>query len=270
MQIKVSELALSKEYILPEKIKDKEIRQMAEQNVEYRAKLVEKLGYDPLDYSWVEKELAENHLEKKWFQFQREEGGNFQNWDEATKRFNNSYHVNIDIETAYTMCIKWKRYLMGAWNTIAAQNPNMEDWKNAARKFEERHRLRQQRMELWSEEHKDNFPLVKVKKPIRFRHGPHFKKCIEKIPKLFVDYLCYEIREGVILQVISHDPETQFIQLDFTPDIRKLVKSDEINYRPWKRMKADYDFDVYPEEINDHLEFLSPLDAENSDSMSTQ
>jgi len=148
LQLQASELALSKGYVLPEKIKDKEIRAMAESKLQFRLRLKKELGYDPLDYSWVEKELSQNDLEKKWFKFQREAGGRFDDqWDKTTSEFNKQYKEKISPEQAYTMCLKWKRYLVGAWNTITAQNPDIEDWKTAAKKFEERHRLRQERME---------------------------------------------------------------------------------------------------------------------------
>ncbi len=234
---------------------------MTDQNTEARLNLINKLGYDPLDFSWLETELAQNDLERKWFKFQRENNGGFDDqWNKNTIIFNQQYHENITSEKAYVLCLKWKRYLIGAWATLSSQNPNKKDWIIAAKKFEKRHVLRQERMEKWSEEHKNNFPLVKVIKPIRFRHGPYFFECLKSIPKMFVNYLCYQIRKEVILQVISYDPEIRFIQLDFTPDIRKKIKPVEENYEPWKRMKSNYDFDVYPEEIDDHLEFLNPID----------
>ena len=146
---------------------------MASQNTESRIKLINQLGYDPLDFSWLETDLAQNDLERKWFKFQREVGGRFDDqWDKTTEDFNQQFGENITPEKSFALCLKWKRYLTGAWNTLSAQNPNKEDWIAAAKKFEEHHRMRQERMEKWSEDHKDNFPLVKVKKPIRFRHGP--------------------------------------------------------------------------------------------------
>ena len=62
LQLKAFEAGEITKSKVPEKIRDKEIRQMAKQHVDFRASLIEKIGYDPLDYSWVERELAESKM----------------------------------------------------------------------------------------------------------------------------------------------------------------------------------------------------------------
>lgn len=260
LQLKVSEFGYSQGFDVPEKIKDKEIRDMAVKNAEYQSKLIQELGYNPLDYSWVEKELAATPLEKSWFKFQREQKGSFDdNWDQTVKQFQDKYHTMIAPEEAFDLSLKWKRYVVGAWNTIAAQNAKMEDWKTAARKFEKHHYDREIRMAEWTEKHQDNYPMAKVKNPVPFRHGPYFNECIERIPQLFTDATCSFIKSEVILQVTSYDPELRYIRLDFTSDIRKIIKPNAKISHSTRPMKADYVIYVSPLEIDD-LEFLSSLD----------
>jgi len=207
LQIEVSEFGYLHGFDVPEKIKDKEIQTMAVKNAEYRAKLIQKLGYDPLDYSWVEKELATTPLEKSWFKFQREQKGSFDdNWEATVKKFQDKYHTTIAVEEAFDMARKWKRFVIGAWNTIAAQNPNIEDWKSAARKFEKHHYNIEIRMNEWTQNHQDNFPMAKVLKPIQFRHGPYFNECVERVPQLFTDPTCYYIKPDCYRSSTPNNP----------------------------------------------------------------
>ena len=246
---------------VPEKIRDKEIRQMADKKAHFRADLIEKLGYDPLDYSWVERELAETPIERLWFKFQRERKGSFNdNWKQTAKLFQSVCHKEISSEEAFDLSRKWKRYIIGAWNTIASHNANVDDWKAAARRFEKHHRDIETRMMQWTMAHKDNHPLAKVKEPVHFQHGPYFNECLERIPKLFVDATCYQLRNGVILEVSSYDPEFRYIRLDFTPDIREKIKPGIPQNDPWRPMKADYIIYVPPDYIDEQLEFLGPVD----------
>jgi len=261
LQLKAFEAGETTGSKVPEKIKDKEIRQMAKQHADFRAGLIEKMGYNPLDYSWVERELAENPVERLWFKFQREHKGSFDdNWKHTAKMFSDSYHNEITPEEAFDLSRKWKRYIIGAWNTIAAQNPNVEDWKSAAKKFEKHHRDIETRMMQWSMKHVNNRPLAKVKSPVMFQHGPYFNECLENVPKLFVDAKCFQLREGVVLEVMSYDPEFKYIRLDFTHDIREKIKPGVPQNDPWRPMKADYVIYVPPDDINEQLEFLGTLD----------
>lgn len=262
LQLQVSEFGYYYGYDVPEKIKDKEISTMAANQAQYRAQLVKDFGYDPLDYSWVEKELAENPLENEWFKFQREHKGSFSDeWDKHIQEFKNKFHKTISVEEAFDMSRKWKRYLIGAWNTIASQNSNVEDWKSAARKFEKHHSEIENRMIQWTSVHNDNFPMARVIEPIKFRHGPYFNECIERVPQLFVDATCYEIKPDVILQVLSYDPKLKYIRLDFTQDIQEKIKPGVPQNDPCRPLKADYVINVSPLEVDSHLEFLTPLDG---------
>lgn len=261
LQLQVSEFGHYYGYNVPEKIQDKEIAEMAANQAEYRAQLVKEFGYDPLDYSWVEKELAEGSLEKNWFQFQREHKGSFSDdWNKHAKEFEDKFHKSISPEEAFDMSRKWKRYLIGAWNTIASQNSNMEDWKSAAKKFEKHHKAIETRMFEWTATHKDNPPMAKVIEPVRFRHGPYFNECVERVPQLFVDATCYEIKPDVILQVLSYDPQLKYIRLDFPSDIQEKIKPGVPQNDPCRPMKADYVIYISPLEVETHLEFLTPLD----------
>jgi hypothetical protein len=261
LQLKALEIGHLKNYKVPEKISDKEIRQMADDRAKHREQLVKKLGYDPLDHSWVERELAENQLEEQWFKFQRENHGSFDdNWENTVDLFDQAYHKKITVAEAFSLSRKWKRYLMGAWNTIASQNANVEDWKTAAIKFETHHREVEDRMREWSISHAKNYPLAKVKEPVQFRHGPYFNECLERIPKLFTDATCYKIKKDVVLQVVAYDPKLKYIRLDFTRDIREKIKPGIPPNDPWLPLRADYVIYVPPADVETHLEFLGSLD----------
>lgn len=260
LQLKAFEAGERTNSKVPEKIRDKEIRQMTKQHADFRANLIEKMGYDPLDYSWVERELAETPLERLWFKFQRERKGSFDdNWEHTAKMFQDTHNKDITPEEAFDLTRKWKRYLIGAWNLIASQNTNIEDWKTAAKRFEKHHRDIETRMMQWNMRH-DTHPLAKVKSPVLFQHGPYFNECLERVPKLFVDATCYKLHEGVVLEVVSYDPELKYIRLDFTPDIREKIKPGIPPNDPWRPMKADYVIYVPPDDIDKQLEFLGPLD----------
>lgn len=261
LQLKVFEIGSAKNYKVPEKIADKEIRQMASVNAEYRAKLVQKIGYDPLDHSWVEKELASSPLEHDWFEFQRKKHGSFDDqWERHIEEFKLAYHKDVTIHEAFNLSRKWKRFVVGAYNTIASRNSNMEDWKTAGRKFEEHHRAVEDRMMVWSVKQSDRYPLAKVKKPIQFRHGPYFNECIERVPKLFTDSTCYYVRPDVVLRVVSYDPKLKYIRLDFTADICEIIKPGVPPNQPWEPLRSDYVIYVPPDEVDTHLEFIDPVD----------
>ena len=229
--------------------------------IDRKQELINTIGFDPLDYSWIERELPENLLEKKWFQFQREKGGSFDdNWNASVELFNRSFKASITEQQAFQLTKKWKRYLLGAWNTIASQINNVTLWKQAAREFEIYHRKIEERMIQWSKEHHNNYPLVKTKKEVTFWHGPYFNECVERIPKLFTSVQCSAIKTNVVLRVTSYDSELKFIKLDFTPDIVKIIKG-QINSEPWNgiNLKADYVISVFPHEIETQLEKLIPF-----------
>ena len=230
---------------------------MAKITTEYRKTLIEQLGYDPLDYSWVEKELAETPLEKAWFKYQREHKGFNDDWETTVSQFKERYKLNITVEEAYDLCRKWKRYLIGSWNTIASQNPNIEDWKQSAQEFEIYHREIETRMMEWSLKYQNKYPLTKVIKPIQFRHGPYFNECVERVPFLFTDATCSAIRPDVILEIVSFDQKEKYIRLEFTPDIKNLIKPNIPINNPWKPLKADYIIYCPPFEAETHLQNLT-------------
>ena len=110
MQLKAFEVGELTNSKVPEKIQDKEIRQMAKEHSKFRASLISQLGYDPLDYSWVERELAETPLERLWFKFQREHKGSFDdNWANTTKMFQEIHHKKITPETLLKIQLNRKK-----------------------------------------------------------------------------------------------------------------------------------------------------------------
>lgn len=261
LQLKAFEVGQITSSKVPEKISDKEIRQMANKHTKFRNELIDKLGYDPLDYSWVEHELAETPIERLWFKFQREQKGSFDdNWELTARHFQDAHHKVVTPEDAFDLSRKWKRYLIGAWNTIASQNANIEDWKTAAKRFEKYHREIETRMMEWSMKYKGKYPLAKIKSPVNFQHGPYFNECIERVPKLFTDATCFQLRKDVELEVVSYDPKLRYIRLDFTSDIREKIKPGIPPNDPWRPMKADYIISVSPDKIDEQLEFLGSLD----------
>lgn len=264
LQIKVLEIANIEGYDMPEKIKDPEIKKLAKQRAQFRAGLIEKMGYDPLDYSWVEKRLAITPLEKKWFSFQAfkynsEPDPRDGDWEYLANEFFEKYGEKILIQDAFELSKKWKRFIIGAWKTIAAQNPNVDDWEKAAIKTEAYHRESEERMIKWSKSKEGNYPIVKVKEPVLFKYGPYFDECAERIPKLFTDRFCTHIKPGVVLRVIAYDSQEKFIRLDFTPEIRALIKPGQPEIPLWQPPKPDYCIDVMPSDIEEQLELLEPL-----------
>lgn len=265
LQIRVLETAKLKGYVMPEKIKDKEINKLVEQRAQFRAKLIEKMGYDPLDYSWVEKRLAKTPLERKWFKFQAlkynsEPEPQDGDWEHLIKEFFEKHAEKITVQQAFDLSKKWKRFVIGAWNTISAQNPNVNDWESAAVKLELYHRESEARMIKWSKSKEGNYPMAKVKEPVLFKYGPYFNECAERIPKLFTDRFCSYIKPGVVLRVLSYDPENKFIRLDFTTDIREIIKPGQPEVLPWQPHKPDYCIDVMPVDIEEQLEILTSLE----------
>ncbi len=260
-QIKALEVSKTMGYNIPTKIKDKAIENMADDNLDRMSALIKKLGFDPRDDSWVENSLASDKRERDWFRFQRENGFLFsKGWDDIISVYNNVYKDDLTPEQAKLLSKKYMRYIMGAYHTRMSGIASKDEWKRAARTFERTHRLCEERMKEWSIAHRDHFPLVRVKSPIIFKSGPYFNECIERIPEVFTNNDFTRIKEGIVLSVISYDPELKYIRLDFTPDVRRKIKNEDTNIQPWIKDQADYDFFVKPEEIESHLEILESLE----------
>ncbi len=261
IQIKANELSQQLDYKMPSKIDDSQIDKIAAENVDRMQAVIDKFGFDPRDELWID-ELSANNREKNWFEFEHDNALVFSsNWDDVVVVFNKEFNDKLSIEDAKRLSKKRMRYLLGAYNTRLSGNANKEDWKTAATRFEEFHRQRENRMLTWSLLHKDNFPLVRVKKSTSFFPGPFIHECMEKIPRLFTNIYCRFIKEGVVLRVLSYDKQERYIRLDFTPDIRKLLKPKEPDdVKLWLKDRADYDIWLKPEEINTHLEILTSLD----------
>lgn len=259
VQLKAMEVAEEEGLELPVKIKDRKMKTMVEDARSKIESVVQKLGFDPRDESWVENELAADEREVNWFRFERENGLIFtEQWDDIVAVYNAQNHDNISVEQAKNMSKKRMRYILGAYHTRMRGNPSKENWKDAARAFEKKHRERENRMLTWTLAHKDRFPLVKVKKPIKFFTGPFFTEISERVPHLFTNLQFNHIKEGIVLRVLSYDPQEQYIRLDFTPEIRRLIRGED-DKAPWLKDRSDYDMWVKPEEVDECLEFLERL-----------
>jgi len=260
-QMVVTQIPEQMGYNVPTKIKNKEITKMATEKTEQKAALIKKFGFDPTDDSWIENDLAQTTNEKKWFKFERENRLIFNdNWDEIVEKFNRINQVSLTVEDTKSLSKKRMRYILGAHNLRYRGDKDKKRWISEARQFEQMHRDRENRMITWTNEHKDRFPLARTKKPIRFFTGPYFNECAEKAPSVFEDAGCQQVKAGIVLRVVSYDPQDKYIRLDFTEDIRQLIKGEEIAPRPWVRESLDYDFWVKPSEVESHLEFLDPLE----------
>lgn len=260
LQITALEAAESVGYEIPQKIKDKEIRKMVDDSIEQVNTLIKKLGYDPRDESWVETSLAITDRERNWFKFERENGLMFStNWDDIVAVYNEQQKDVISPEQAKNLSKKRMRYILGAYHIRMSGNADRDDWKSAAREFEQNHRAIENRMMDWSIARQGKFPMVRVKNPVRFWSGPYFHECLEKIPHVFVDTTITQIKPGVVLRVLSYDPKSKYIRLDFTTDIREQIKPGGDGPRPWVKDQADYDVWLLPGDLEEHLDILEPL-----------
>ena len=258
-QLVALEIAYKSGYSIPQKIQDKELEIMAQENVDRMQQLIEKLGFDPRDESWIEKELALTGIEKNWFKFERENALMFEdNWVDIVALFNKQYKQNLIPDQAKALNKKRQRFIMGAFNVRMRGVASVEEWKKAAKKFEETHRLREDRMREWSQAHQDNYPLVRTKKPVKFFPGPYLEKCMERIPHLFSDNSFSHVKEGVALRVLSYDPLLKYIRLDFTEDIKTKIKP--VESPEWVKDTADYDMWVLPNQIEAYLDILESLE----------
>lgn len=256
LQFKVLELSAQLGINMPNKLQNKKIEMAAD----YTNKLVQKLGFDPRDESWIETELAITDREKKWFEFERTKGVVFyrllysSSWDDIVRIFNEEFKDSITLEQAKKLSLKRMRYIMGSNPIRMSGAKDKEKWKKAAREFEEEHRAIEERMVTWSESRKGNFPLVKTKTTLDFSSGPYLNQCLDNIPEMFTDLKCNKLQAGIMLRVISFDPETRYIRLDFTQEIRSKIKP--TSDKPWISEGADYIIWLDREHIFTALEFL--------------
>lgn len=245
---------------VPLKMQDKKLEELANEREDRLQSLIQKVGFDPRDESWVETELADTDRERKWFEFERKNPAILQeDWEYAVQQYNREYNDNLDEHQAKNLCKKRTRYLLGAFHTRLTGNKNRQDWKDAATKFEKFHRERETRMLNWSLSRKGKFPKVEVVKPVAFQPEPFRQQCLEKIPHLFVDLNCSKLKPGVVLRVVSYDPQERFIKLDFPAEVRKLLHGID-DEKPWISYDMDYGIYVAPDQIETHLKFVESLE----------
>lgn len=254
MQAKALQLAHEVGYGMKAKVQDTELLQIAKENAEISQRLIQKFGYDPRDTAWIEDMLAENELERSWYQFSRETDLPYAvSWQEAVADFNKTHPQPVTIDLAQKLSTKRTRYVLGSYAERMKPNPNKDDWVKAAKQYEETCRLRDDRMEAWSRARNGKFPIAKAKRPIKFSPGPHFRVCIQKLPQLFTNPHCDELKAGIELEVVSYDPQLGNVRLDLPAAIRSLIRPDPpIRWRP---TDVDYIVWVLPHEVQDSLEF---------------
>lgn len=245
---------------LPVKIKDKEIQNMAKENQDRIKNLIQKLGFDPRDESWIENSLATNEVEKKWFAFERKNPFIFNKlWKDMTEDFNKFHSLNISIAEAKNLSKKRTRFLLGSYITRQSGNSNQIDWINSAKQFEQEQREIENRMLSWSLNRNNSFPLCQTLKPITFTPGPYFHQCIEKIPHVFTDTSITKIKPGVVLQVVSYDPVKKYIKLEFTKDVQNKIRSKNSEQKAWEKDETDYNIWLQPNEVESSLKILEKL-----------
>lgn len=253
LQIRALELSSALEYDMPVKINDPEIKAKT---------LIEKLGYDPRDESWIETDLAIDYREKNWFKFERENTVSFyslvynRDWGTIVRLFNEQNNDNITTAQAKSLSIKRMRYIMGSTAVRVSGNPDRETWKRLAKDFEETHRAVDERMYAWAMSRNGHFPLVKTLKELPFGPGPFFNECIEKIPHYFATAECKQIKIGSILRIVAYDPEQKYIRVDFPAEIRKQIRPTESTETPWISDGGDYIILVTRQDVDDAFEFL--------------
>jgi len=263
VQIKALQLGHELGYHMPNKLTDKKVEEVAKQQV---TKLSDKLGFDPTDQSWIETDLAVTEREQKWFRFERTSDLSFMqllhtgSWNDIITLYNQKFGDDIELEQAKKLSLKRMRYIFGSNIPRLAGNSDRNAWKEAARKFEERHRKIEDRMRSWAESKEGRFPKVKTKKEMRFYPDPYFNECVEKIPHYFTDLQCNVIRPGSELRIVAYDPESKYLKLDFPADICQLIKPQADPDKPWISDGADYVFMVDKDSVSDYLEFLENLD----------
>lgn len=260
LQIAAYEMAAELKYTMPEKVQDPQLKKIADANSARMQGIIDQLGYDPRDETWLE-EMVETQREKNWFSFEKENALVLSsNWDDLTTVFNQQYKDNIDPDIAKNISKKRMRYYLGAYHLRLAGSTKQE-WIAAAIDFEKKHRERENRMLTWTLLHRQHFPLVRGKKPIRFWPGPYLYEFIERVPRIFEDTTFKFIKAGVVFRVISYDKIDKYIRLDFTEDIRRKIKPDEpAAAKIWLKDVPDYDLWLKPAEVESHIEVLEPLD----------
>jgi len=246
-------------YNIPQKIKDPEIKKMAEENNARIQAVIDKFGFDPTDTSWIEIELSTTTRERNWFKFEREHAlAMNDNWDDMIHVYKQQFDDTISLEEAKRLSKKWYRFVLGSHNIRLRGIKDRSQWVQDARDFEKTHRNRETRMLTWSLACKNKFPHIRTKQRVAFAPGPYFNECIERCPQLFTSPDCTMLKPGTILRVVSFDAEQKFIKLDFTEEIHALIKG-EVQDKPWSREGPDYIIMVKPEEFDTHLEVLESL-----------
>lgn len=242
-----------KNITIPTKINDQEKINMANNT----AKLIKQLGFDPADESWIEDSLADNNVEKSWFQFERLNKNEFTgDWSLYVQKCNEQFGTKLGIHEALELSKKRTRLLYGSMWLRRQGIADKTKWIEHSKKFEAKHRFREIRMDHWFQHNKNAFPVVKTKKAIQFHPGPYFKSCIEKVPHLFTDKQISSIKPGVELRILAYDNQEHYIALDFMEDISiKIRGKNEIE---WKKVVPDYLIIVLPQDIEDSLESLIP------------
>lgn len=217
-----------------------------------RQTLVDKLGFDPTDDSWVEEHLADSDVERAWFRFCREQGLPIAN-TETLSTFKTLTGVSLTADEADRLSRKRMRFLMGAFKIRWAGEKEPEKWVHAAKDFERRHREREIRMAEWAERNKGAYPAAVCKQPIRFHAGPFLEKCLLRIPQAFTDTTCSYVKPGVALRIFGYDPVDGWADLDFCDELRMALTG-----TLHRGKDGWYAMIIRPDEVQTHLEGFPP------------
>lgn len=254
LQLTAQELSYHTGYTIVDKMKDKEIKAMAQENVSKMQSLIAKLGYDPTDTSKLLSDLADNQTERNWFVFDEENALIFAGkWDEAVNDFNRQYNEKVTVEQAKEMSLKRARYVVGSFYRRMSGDKDFNGWKDSALDFEKYVLGVSERMQKWSKEHYDNYPVVQLKKDTNFFPGPYFNACIEKFPHYFTDHFCSKVKAGTTVRIVAYDPKEKYISLDFQENDATILRGKK-NKTPWIHSEKDYEFRIKPEEVDLYVE----------------
>ncbi len=259
LQYEASYRALVHGFSIPQKIEDKELYAMAQQNAAATKEYIQRFGINPLEEEWIEKELALDEMEKLWFRYEREHASELQNgWQAYLDGFNTASNSGLSLEEAQALSKKYHRLILGAFWVRRQGIKDVQEWKRKALEFEAKHRRREGRMQLWYRAHIGKWPVVYTRRPVTFYPGPYFSECIERVPQVFETPHCNQVKAGVSLQVLAYDPEDHYISLDFMPEIAERIRGKPQTYL-WQKAEPDYLIIVPPAQLPTHIEVNKPL-----------
>ena len=208
---------------------------------------------DPTDLKWIFS-LAADKLDRDWFEFEPtlQQPVLWSTVANITTAFNEKYNHSTSPEEIYQLSLKFHRFVLGSHiERMSFSEPKI--YISSARKFEQRFKLMDDRMNEWSEKRNGDFPIVEaISDNIPFDCGVHFNKFVENTPHLFLNVNCDRICKGVLLRVVAYDPETKKIKLDFTKESLQEAGIEQHASKEW--LQDEYAFRL--DELDDKLKVV--------------